>query len=58
LRISFGQEGNRIFYELSDYRRLHDAQMRDGKLSNLSLRGAFCAVESFDGVRTMVAHPE
>ena len=58
LRISFGQEGNRIFYELSDYRRLHDAHLRDGKLSSLSLRGAFCALESFDGVRTMVAHPE
>jgi hypothetical protein len=58
LRVSFGQEGNRIYYELSDYRRLHDAQLRDGKLSSLSLRGAFCAVESLDGVRTMVAHPE
>jgi hypothetical protein len=58
LRVSFGQEGNRIFYELSDYKRLHDAQLRDGKLAGLSLRGAFCAVESPDGVRTMVAHPE
>jgi hypothetical protein len=58
LRVSFGQEGNRIYYELSDYRRLHDAHLRDGKLSSLSLRGAFCAVESPDGVRTMVAHPE
>jgi hypothetical protein len=58
LRISWAQEGNRVYYELSDYRRQHDAQLRAGKLASLSLRGAFCAVESFDGFRTMVAHPE
>lgn len=44
LKISFGQDGNRVHYELSDWRRMYEAQARDGKLEKLDLRGAFCTV--------------
>jgi hypothetical protein len=54
LKISFGQEGNRVYYELSDWRRMYDAQARDGKLEKLDLRGAFCTAPPQGGRPGMV----
>ena len=54
LKISFGQDGNRVFYELSDYRRLYDAQARDGRLAKLNLRGAFCSAPAMGGRPALV----
>jgi hypothetical protein len=54
LNISFGQDGNRIHYELSDYRRLYAAQARSGRLEKLDLRGAFCSAPPMRGRPSLV----